>query len=557
VPLMKKLSTYLMVAILLTASPAAGENSWPWGHVMKHLNPRSEPLVDSDLIHAIPLGVGPIVECGDFLEPKISLDTGDLSVDIYFGFSSSFANNTIYLLGKNSRFHPLSHGLVPYKTSISGKIELVPLEAISKKDLPAGTYKLYLLLTPAGKLQAGYILWVTSFKVGQDKQKEYKWKLWQSGPNLRGANVYQRRVYEELDDGLLGTGPIGPPYSQEDFNRLARLGANYVNLSHPGLYSEDPPYILDPEVQKNLDEFIEMARKADLFVVIAFRTGPGRSDFSILREGAGNWFPHHYIKDDVWKDPVAQDAWVEMWKYTAQRYKDDPIVVGYDLMVEPNSNDIVGMDSPAQFYAAYTNSTYDWNLLYPRIERAIRQVDPDTPILIQANGYSSIEWHKWLKRPNCDKIIISVHQYEPFEFTHQEFENARFSYPGRIDLDWDGEEDNFDTGWLDSFLDQIDSISSRTSLPVAVTEFGAMRWVSGAADFLNDEMAFFEKTGANYAIWLWESSWSPYVKEVNCFNFRFGTDPLNKQDIDGNELMQVVETYWKKNIMKPTTLLEK
>ena len=101
--------------------------------------------------------------------------------------------------------------------------------------------------------------------------------------------VVQRIVVPHYDgDMFLGDGYIGPPYTQEDFNRLASLGANYVNLSHPGLFTERPPYVLDENVQANLDAMIGMAAEADLFVVITFRTGPGRNDFTFYRDD--DWF---------------------------------------------------------------------------------------------------------------------------------------------------------------------------------------------------------------------------------------------------------------------------
>ena len=49
-----------------------------------------------------------------------------------------------------------------------------------------------------------------------------KWSLWVNGPHLRGANIWQAIVIPELDGpDFKGPGPVGPPYSQEDFNRLA------------------------------------------------------------------------------------------------------------------------------------------------------------------------------------------------------------------------------------------------------------------------------------------------------------------------------------------------
>ena len=39
-----------------------------------------------------------------------------------------------------------------------------------------------------------------------------KWALWTNGTQLRGANIYQRRVYPELDGPeFMGSGPVGPP----------------------------------------------------------------------------------------------------------------------------------------------------------------------------------------------------------------------------------------------------------------------------------------------------------------------------------------------------------
>ena len=73
-----------------------------------------------------------------------------------------------------------------------------------------------------------------------------KWSLWISGTQLRGANTWQRIIVPKYDgDEFLGDGYIGPPYTQDDFNALAAWGANYVNLSHPGVFTERRPYVLD------------------------------------------------------------------------------------------------------------------------------------------------------------------------------------------------------------------------------------------------------------------------------------------------------------------------
>ncbi|MBM3122939.1 MAG: glycoside hydrolase family 5 protein, partial [Chloroflexi bacterium] len=168
-----------------------------------------------------------------------------------------------------------------------------------------------------------------------------KWSLWTHGTQLRGANLWQRIVVPEVDGpDFLGSGYIGPPVEPSDLEALAALGANVINLSHPGLFTERLPYVVDEQAQANLDRLIDMAAQADLFVVITFRTGPGRSDFTFYRDGAGDWFDEDLLIETVWTEAEAQDAWAEMWRYTAERYRDNPVVVGYDLMCEPNGEGI-------------------------------------------------------------------------------------------------------------------------------------------------------------------------------------------------------------------------
>ncbi len=246
------------------------------------------------------------------------------------------------------------------------------------------------------------------------------WELWTSGTRLRGANVYQRLVYPEVDGpDFMGPGPLGPPYTQADLDALAAAGANWVQLSHPGLFTEKPPYVLNGDVQDSLDRLLDMVGKAGMKATIAFRTGPGRSDFTFYWDGAGEWFDPSYLNDNVWVEQAAQDAWVDMWRYTAERYRGHPTVIGYELMVEPNSNDrLLGIWDPEQFYARYGGSLYDWNQLYPRITAAVRDVDAETPILVGGNDYSNPNWLPYLSVSEDSRTVYIVHQYEPMTYTH-------------------------------------------------------------------------------------------------------------------------------------------
>jgi hypothetical protein len=380
-----------------------------------------------------------------------------------------------------------------------------------------------------------------------------KWSLWTNGTQLRGANIWQRIVVPDLDGPeFLGDGYIGPPLTQADFDSLAELGANVVDLSHPGLFTERPPYVLDEQVQDNLDRLIDMAARADLFVVITFRTGPGRSDFTFYRDGAGDWFDADLLVESVWTEAAAQDAWVDMWRYAAERYRDEAVIVGYDLMCEPNGEGIfLEVYDPELFYPEHAGSLLDWNQFYPRIVEGIREVDDETPLLVSAQGWGAVRWLTALEPVDDPRTVYMVHQYEPQEtYTHQSPVGGN-GYPGEFDVDYDGAADRFDRDWLERVLSPVKAFQGEHALPVSVNEFGAERWVPDAALFMDDQMGLFEELGMNHSLWAWDPAWEPWTSSSNEFNFLFGPNPDNAAPVD-NDLLEVITDYWSRNTVRPS-----
>lgn len=169
-----------------------------------------------------------------------------------------------------------------------------------------------------------------------------KWDLWSGSVELRGANIWLGRADDPIYEGTLGAEKYGAGFKQSDFNALAATGANLVNISHPGLFSIAPPYTLDLQAQTSLDNLLKMIEKADMFAVITMRTGPGRSEWTFqwgndkTSDPVNGWFPASYYNEEVWQQQAAQDAWAKMWEHIATHYKNNKVVVAYDLMCKPN-----------------------------------------------------------------------------------------------------------------------------------------------------------------------------------------------------------------------------
>ncbi len=145
---------------------------------------------------------------------------------------------------------------------------------------------------------------------------ENKWALWTDGTRLRGANLHPCKVFE-VDECIERIG-------QQDVQDLRLLGANVINASYPGVFNVEPPYELNPTALAFLGDLIKWAEEADIFVVLNYRSGPGRNEAAIHMANGAIF--------DIWRTREAQEAWIEMWRFTVERYKG---VSGKEAMLPP------------------------------------------------------------------------------------------------------------------------------------------------------------------------------------------------------------------------------
>lgn len=107
----------------------------------------------------------------------------------------------------------------------------------------------------------------------------------------------------------------------------------------------------------------------------------------------------------VAKDPAAfRPRVVTFWKQVAERFKDAPDKVLFELLNEPN-----GQLTPEL-----------WNAWVPEILTAIRVTNPTRTVIVgpaNSNGMTSL---KSLVLPEQDRnLIVTVHYYNPMQFSHQ------------------------------------------------------------------------------------------------------------------------------------------
>ncbi len=362
--------------------------------------------------------------------------------------------------------------------------------------------------------------------------EEDKWDLWDNGVRLRGADLHPCQLYDE--NGCV------TPITRQDIADLRNLGANLINASYPGVYSVDAPYEVDDQALAYLDDLVEWAEEVGIYVVIHFRSGPGRNEEAIhLAPGE---------RYEVWTDQAAHDAWGEMWRFVAQRYRESPVVIGYDLMVEPHPNTLVDPDfdlSPSETQAQMEGTLMDWNALAADITAAIREVDSDTPIIINSLNWGSAEWFEVLEPTGDDRTVYSLHAYDPDVYVDQEPGAEGITYPDVVE-DY-GETITFNRAWLEENFQPPLEFAERYDVPIYIGEFGVMRWAPDAAAFLEDELDLFEEYGWNYAVYVWRGD------EVyfDGFNLELGPDPDNHSQVLDNPLLNIFRQAWAQNTHFP------
>ena len=278
--------------------------------------------------------------------------------------------------------------------------------------------------------------------------------------------------------------------------QLREAGANYVNLSIPGTYNVNPSIPVDStkpryaEIKSfadRLDTLICWAKKAQLWVVISFRSAPGRSESDIVPEAGAEVVRQLFVSEE------AQAAFAEMWETIALRYKNHPNVAGFDLLVEPHKrNEVQGEKFDFDQFRDC------WRKIATRTIERIRSVDTKTPILVNLDEYSGAEaivnWQPLFAddTKNVRRIVTAVHQYVPYAYTHNDASSGDTSF------DPCAKELNEAFGWISNWRQK------NPNLPVAVNEYGLKLSRPESFRFLKEEIKQMETLGLNHAIWLWD-----------------------------------------------------
>lgn len=212
---------------------------------------------------------------------------------------------------------------------------------------------------------------------------EMKPLLMHDTPAQRAARWFQRGV--NLGD-YLEVPPNqgrGATVSADEFAQMKSAGFDHVRVPVGWHHyaGPAPDFTLTPEIFSRVDFAVTNALNNGLAVLVNI---------------------HHFNELD--KDPAGQtEKFLALWRQIAAHYKDFTNRLAFELDNEPHLN----------------ATTVLMNPIYASAIKEIRKTNPRRTIFVEPGNWGGIDELKNLVLPPDDNVIVSVHCYDPFRFTHQ------------------------------------------------------------------------------------------------------------------------------------------
>ena len=224
-------------------------------------------------------------------------------------------------------------------------------------------------------------------------------------------------------------------------------------------------------------------------------------------------------------DPAVINSWINFWSYTshkdlqdhyilawqkiAERFKNNPYVIGYDLMNEPWGGDLLKVFLTGEFERSQLTA------FYKRVIPELRKIEPNkyiffepTPAPVTFGAPSNLS--KITDTRATSKLVYAPHCY-PYD-TH---EGLGYTATSKNQLrDWE--------------IERNKDVLKHGTIPLLCGEFGLSPTQAGFADYLTDFNDVFDRNQWHWAYWS---------------NDKGGWSPLNEDRTETPILQHLIRVY--------------
>jgi endoglucanase len=225
--------------------------------------------------------------------------------------------------------------------------------------------------------------------------------------------------------------------TEPDIHYLKSIGVNSIRIPFNYRLFTHEDYLGQNDPNRGfqlLDRVIGWCKKENIYVILDMHAAPAGQTGDNIDDGTGYPF--------LFKSEASQKVCAEIWKRIADHYKDETIILGYDLLNEPiatyfDANDLNPALEP----------------VYKHITAAIRTVDKNHIIILGGAQWDSN--FKPFGQPFDSKLVYQFHKYwtKPTKEVIQDYIDFRDKYNVPI---YCGETGENTDGWVDTFKNVLE-----------------------------------------------------------------------------------------------------
>jgi endoglucanase len=224
----------------------------------------------------------------------------------------------------------------------------------------------------------------------------------------------------------------------EDIHYLKSIGMNSIRIPFNYRLFTNENYMGANDASKGfiyLDRVINWCKKEKLYVILDMHCAPGGQTGDNIDDGYGYPF--------LFENEQSRKQCADIWKRIAAHYKNETIIIGYDLLNEP--------------IAHYFDKTLFNPLLeplYKQITKAVREVDKNHILFLGGAQWDSN--FQPFGPPFDAKLVYTFHKYwtEPTREVIQDYIDFSDKYKVPI---YCGETGENDDAWVGTFRKMLDS----------------------------------------------------------------------------------------------------
>lgn len=219
--------------------------------------------------------------------------------------------------------------------------------------------------------------------------------------------------------------------TQADIDLIQKSGFNSVRVPlHWKFFDSD-----NAEGFRLLDRLVAWARKDGIYLVLDLHCTPGGQTGSNIDDSWG--YPWLY------RSTAAQAHTAAIWRRIAAHYKNEPIVLGYDLLNEP-----------VPHYPRLQQYNTDLEPVYRKLVAAVREVDKNHVVILGGAQWDSN--FKVFGPPFDSNVMYTFHKYwtATDKSVIQEYLNFRDKYHVPI---WLGESGENKDEWIAAFVKTLEA----------------------------------------------------------------------------------------------------